>query len=279
MTTIIDGKAHANRIFDEVKCRIQNISGQPPTLCVVLVGDDPASAIYVRRKEAACHAVGIQSRTQRYPSTITQDELLSHIQDVNNDSSVHGILIQMPLPSSICTNTILRAVHPLKDVDGLHPHNLGQLFAHTPTLVPCTPKGCLSLIKSVTDISGKHAVVVGRSLLVGRPMASLLLQNDATVTMAHRYTQHLQAITQQADILVVATGQPSFITRDHIKPGSVVIDVGITRLENKIVGDVDFDAVQDLCSAITPVPGGVGPMTVASLMENVWLAYEMQGLL
>ena len=279
MPHIIDGKKHADTILCDVQKRIEKYS-TPPTLCVILVGDDPASHVYVGHKERACHRVGITSRTVRLDASTTQDALINTIKNMNADASIHGILVQMPLPDSICATTVIDAITPEKDVDGLHSHNMGQLFAHTPTLVPCTPKGCLRLIEAHTDIAGKHAVVVGRSVLVGRPMAALLLRHHATVTIAHRHTRDLSTITQQADILVVAVGKPHFITRHYIKPGAVVIDVGITRVAHdggsRLVGDVDFDNVHDLCAAITPVPGGVGPMTVASLMENVVYAYDVQ---
>lgn len=261
--------------------KVKFYKNNPPNLCVVLVGDDPASHVYVKHKERACAQVGIRSYTLRLPASITQDALTQHIQKLNQDRDIHGILVQMPLPEHISSTTIIESIDPRKDVDGLHSHNLGKMFAHTPGLIPCTPKGCLHLIQQHTNIKGKHAVVVGRSILVGRPMASLLLRHHATVTVAHRYTQNLAQITQSADILVVAVGKPNLITRRHIKPGAIVIDVGITRVDTlnektQVTGDVDFDDVKDLCRAITPVPGGVGPMTVASLMENVLMAYEMQ---
>ncbi len=247
---------------------------------MILVGNSPASEIYVAHKQRACALVGVESRLYHLPDNVTQEQLLKTIYALNKDTAIHGILVQMPLPPHIHAWDVLQAVNPLKDVDGLHQDNLGLLFASEPRFIPCTPKGCLAILSRITDIKGKSVTVVGRSILVGRPMAALLLKNNATVTTAHRHTVDLVTVTRNADILVVAAGKPGLITKNHVKPGAIILDVGINRMtdhegRDKIVGDVIFDEVAPLCQYITPVPGGIGPMTVASLMDNVVKAAKM----
>ncbi len=284
---IIDGKKIAENLRQVIAQEILTLNIKP-SLHVILVGDHPASQIYVNNKQKACGEVGITSTVHKMPESTTEAAVLSLIQKLNMDDAVHGILLQLPLPDHINKNNLLNAISPLKDVDGLSPYNLGQLFANSPNLVPCTPKGCMHLIASTgTNVSGKTAVVVGRSVLVGRPMAALLTNADATVTVAHSKTTDLKEICKSADILVVAAGSPKLIDAEYIKDGAVVIDVGINRIfsaganedaKTTIVGDVDFESVQNNnknCQ-ITPVPGGVGPMTVASLLQNTVEAMKLQ---
>lgn len=273
---IIQGKSIAESILESLKSKID--PSHPPTLAVILVGEDPASSIYVQHKQKACQTTGIVSKLIRLPASITEKELLSHIQDLNLDPTVHGILVQMPLPASIDPSTILEHIDPRKDVDGFHPYNLGRLAQRRPLLRPCTPYGIMKLLEhSGINPQGKNAVVVGASNIVGRPMSLELLMVGATVTTCHRFTQDLQAEVARADILVVAVGRPGTIPGDWVKPGAVVIDVGMNRLENgQLVGDVDFDTAVKRASFITPVPRGVGPMTVAMLMVNTLQAFELQ---
>ncbi len=246
-----------------------------PGLAVILVGDDPASQIYVRNKEKAAAEVGVRSGVYRLPATATQDQVLATIRELNADAAIHGILVQSPVPRHLSFEALVAAIDPAKDVDGFHPINLGRLVRGQPCTVACTPKGVMTMLRRYgIDPSGKHAVVVGRSTVVGKPMSLLLLEADATVTVCHRYTEDLAHHTRQADILVVAVGRPGLITADMVKPGAAVIDVGITRVEGGIAGDVDFAAVREVAGWITPVPGGVGPMTVAMLMENAIEAAE-----
>ncbi len=287
--TILDGKAIAAQIEGELAEQIADFvqnNGHEPTLAAVLVGDDPASGIYVKNKRAACERVGIDSRMHQLPATTTEDELLELIADLNNDDEVHGILVQLPLPKQIREQKILDAVHPLKDVDCFHPENVGLLVQGRPRYLPCTPHGCLQILqRSGISVAGKHAVVVGRSEIVGKPVAALLAAKEshlgpnacnATVTLCHSRTTDLAAICRQADVLVAAIGRPKFVTGEMIKPGAVVIDVGINRTESGLAGDVDFAAASQIASAITPVPRGVGPMTIVMLLSNTLAAARAQ---
>ena len=287
--TILDGKTLAAQIESELAEQvaefIQN-NAHEPTLAAVLVGDDPASSIYVKNKRAACERVGIESRLHRLNASTAEEELLELIADLNNDDDVHGILVQLPLPTQIRDQKVLDAVHPLKDVDCFHPENVGLLVQGRPRYLPCTPHGCMQILhRSGISVSGKHAVVVGRSEIVGKPVATLLAAKEshlgpaacnATVTLCHSRTKDLAAICRQADILVAAIGRPKFITGEMIKPGAAVIDVGINRTESGVVGDVDFAAAKEVAGAITPVPRGVGPMTIVMLMHNTLAAARAQ---
>jgi methylenetetrahydrofolate dehydrogenase (NADP+)/methenyltetrahydrofolate cyclohydrolase len=277
LARLIDGRAHARAIRDELKRAVERQSNQrPPGITVVQVGDDPASTVYVRGKQRAAEEVGFTSSIQHL-HTITQEQLHQCIATIAADQSIDGILLQLPLPDDLDPDWALEQIPPHKDVDGLHPYNAGRLAQGNPTFVPATPLGVLELLRREhIDPTGKHAVIVGRSRLVGRPLALLLLQNHATVTIAHSKTPDLGAITKAADILIAATGQRGLITGDHVKPGAVVIDVGITRdpQTNKLTGDVDRPSVEAIASALTPVPGGVGPMTIAMLLLNTYRAYR-----
>lgn len=280
---IIDGKAVAARMTAEVAtdaAAFQHSSGIVPHLAAVLVGDDPASAVYVRNKQRACEKAGLKSSLHRLPIDTTEAQLLDLVEDLNADSTVHGILVQLPLPKHIREQVILDAVIANKDVDCFHPHNVGLLVQGRPRFLPCTPAGCQRLLAEYNiPTAGAHAVVIGRSEIVGKPMAMLLVQRgavaDATVTICHSRTKDLAAIVRQADIVIAAIGKARFVTADMIKPGAVVIDVGINRDGDKLVGDVDFDAVSQVASAITPVPGGVGPMTIATLLRNTLTAAQL----
>lgn len=268
MTIIINGKTIAQDLKEDIKKRL---IGKRPGLAVILVGNHLPSLIYVANKQKACEEVGIESYLIRLDETITQQELHKHITTLNDDPKIHSILLQLPLPSHLNAFKALEKINPKKDVDGLHPHNLGLLLHNKGRLIPCTPLGCLKLIQSVeSSLKGLHCVVLGRSILVGKPMSLLLTQHDATVTLAHSHTKHLKDICKQADILVVAIGKPAFITKDFVNPNAIVIDVGINRVDEKIVGDVDFKDVSPSVKAITPVPGGVGPMTIACLLWNTY---------
>ncbi|MEO1781578.1 bifunctional protein FolD [Enterococcus diestrammenae] len=266
----IDGKQLANLLQEQMKEEVALLkeSGLTPGLVVLLVGEDSASQVYVRNKDLAAARIGIVSKVERYPETITEAELLAEIDKYNADPQFHGILVQLPLPKHIDENKVLLAIDPNKDVDGFHPLNLGALFAGHPTMIPCTPYGIIKMFEHYDiDLEGKNAVVIGRSNIVGKPMAQLLLQKNATVTMAHSKTKNLAALCRQADILVVAIGRGHFVTKDFVKPGAVVIDVGMNRNEaGKLIGDVAYDEVAPVASYITPVPGGVGPMTITMLM-------------
>jgi methylenetetrahydrofolate dehydrogenase (NADP+)/methenyltetrahydrofolate cyclohydrolase len=270
---ILDGKKISARRLEILKEQIDE-SGCYPRLATVILGDDPASRMYVRMKHRACEQVGIGSIGVELSADVTTQEVLDHITRLNADPVISGILVQLPLPEQVDTQCVIEAVSPEKDVDGFHPLNLGYLFSGRPRYVPCTPGGIMTLLKQYDiDIAGKRAVVVGRSIDVGRPMAALLLNADATVTICHSKTRNLAAELQNADILVSAVGRAGFITADMVREGAVVIDVGINQdSEGKLCGDVDFEAVKDIAAAITPVPGGVGPMTIATLMENTYLA-------
>jgi len=273
MGNIIDGNKIAQEIRNEVRLKtleLRRQTGIIPGLAVILVGDDPASQVYVGRKAKACAEVGFLSREYKLPAETEEKKLLKIIKKLNKDDQIHGILVQLPLPGHISTENIIAAIDPDKDVDGFHPYNVGGLMTGTPLFVPCTPRGIMELIaRSGIDLKGKEAVVVGRSNIVGKPMAMLLLAQHATVTMCHSRTGDLPAVTRRADVLSAAVGKPHMIKADMVKEGAVVIDVGVNRLENgKLAGDVAFDDVAPKASFITPVPGGVGPMTIAMLMRN-----------
>ena len=274
---IIDGKSIAKELRESLAPRVAALKEQgiTPGLTVIVVGDDPASAIYVRNKERACVKLGMNSQVLRFLAETTQEEILNTVRLLNQDDSVHGILVQLPLPRHIDEQAVLRAIDPDKDVDGFHAMNAGRLMNGEPGFVACTPKGVMRLLEvSGVELDGKNAVVVGRSNIVGKPMALLLLQKNCTVTIAHSHTKDLAAVTRSADILVVAVGRAGFITGDMIKPGAAVMDVGINRVDGKVVGDVDFESAKEVASCITPVPGGVGAMTIAMLMENTVEAAE-----
>lgn len=281
---ILDGKALAERIQVELKERVQALQpqmGRLPGLAVVMVGDNPASAAYVRNKERACTKVGIASFGQHFSANTTQVELQQVIEALNQEWRVDGILVQLPLPKHLDAVTLLHQIDPDKDADGLHPVNLGRLVRGEPGLRSCTPAGVMRLLQEYQiQLKGKQVVVVGRSILVGKPLALMLLEADATVTIAHSRSQDLPAITKSADILVSAVGRPALITAEMVKPGAVVIDVGINRTEDdkgsRLVGDVEFESVQQVAEFITPVPGGIGPMTVAMLLQNTVLSYSQQ---
>jgi methylenetetrahydrofolate dehydrogenase (NADP+) / methenyltetrahydrofolate cyclohydrolase len=271
---IIDGKAIALKLRGEVKLEIAS-RGITPGLAVVLVGEDPASSVYVASKEKACLEVGIASFPHKLPSDTSEKMLLALINTLNNDVKVNGILVQLPLPKHINETTILQAIDPKKDVDGFHPVNQGLLMSGAKGLVPCTPLGCIIMLKQVLgSLAGKNAIVIGRSNIVGKPVALLLLNESATVTIAHSKTQNLESLVKQADIVVAAVGRPLMVKGSWLKPGCVVIDVGINRVNGKLVGDVDFHEAVAVASHITPVPGGVGPMTIACLMKNTLNAYN-----
>jgi methylenetetrahydrofolate dehydrogenase (NADP+)/methenyltetrahydrofolate cyclohydrolase len=280
---IIDGKAIAAKIRGEIAAQVADFRGQTqcvPHLAAILVGDDPASAVYVRGKQRACEKAGLKSTLHRLPATTSEAELLNLVRQCNHDPDVHGILVQLPLPKQINPQRILDTVSPLKDVDAFHPENVGRIVQGRPRFLPCTPHGVQRLlIETGTMISGAEVVVLGRSEIVGKPMALMLLQKgpaaDATVTVCHSRTRDLPQVTRRADILIAAIGSPHFVTAEMVKPGAVVIDVGINRVGEKLVGDVDFDAVRQVASAITPVPGGVGPMTIAMLLVNTLTAARL----
>lgn len=272
MAQLIDGKKIATQIKEELKGKVAALkaAGTEVTLAVIQVGNDPASSVYVGNKKKACEYIGIRSLAYELSEETTEIELLELIEELNERKDVNGILVQLPLPKHIDEEKILNTISPLKDVDGFHPQNVGALCIGQPGFVSCTPAGIIQLLKrSGIEISGKECVVIGRSNIVGKPMALLLLRENGTVTITHSRTRDLKEVTRRADILVVAIGKPKMITADYVKEGAVVIDVGIHRNENnKLCGDVDFESVEPLCSAITPVPGGVGPMTIAMLMNN-----------
>ena len=274
---IIDGKSIALAVRQGLEPRVEALKakGITPGLTVVVVGDDPASAIYVRNKERASQKLGMNGTVLRLPEETTQEELLDVVRKLNADDSIHGILVQLPLPKHIDEHAILREIDPDKDVDGFHAMNAGRLLNGEKGFVACTPKGVMRLLETTgVDLNGKNAVVVGRSNIVGKPMALLLLQKNCTVTIAHSRTRNLADVTRAADILVVAVGRAGMITGDMIKPGAVVMDVGINRVDGKVVGDVDFESAKEVASFITPMPGGVGAMTIAMLMENTVEAAE-----
>jgi len=290
---ILDGKLFANEIQNEVKAEVEKMrkEGKIPGLGVVLVGNDPASQVYVKNKSEACANVGIFAETIRLPQDTTEEKLLEKIDELNKDNRFHGILVQLPLPKQIDEKRILERISPLKDVDGFHPLNVGRLTQGIPYLVPCTPAGIMEIFRRKNiELKGKEAVVIGRSDIVGKPMALLLLHSHATVTICHSRTLDLPSVSRRADILVVAIGKPEFVTAEYVKKGAVVIDVGINRVklkepiigkdgklkDSKLVGDVKFDEVKEIAGAITPVPGGVGPLTIAMLLLNTIKAAKTQ---
>lgn len=276
MTILINGRLEADQIKNQIKIERESLRLRPG-LAVILIGDNDASHIYVKHKQKACESVGFHSHLHALPKETTENEVLDLIATLNKDSAIHGILLQLPLPAHLDKTTLIEAIHPFKDVDGLHSVNAGRLATGNPLLVPCTPQGCLHLIKTVEpNLAGKDTLVIGCSNLVGKPMFQLLLEEDCTVTVAHLLTQDLPSICRRADIVVSATGSPHLVKKGWIKPGAIVIDVGITRQGTTIVGDVDTDAVATMAKAITPVPGGVGPMTVAYLLKNTLKAAILQ---
>lgn len=272
MAQLIDGKKISQEIKDEVKAKVEMAgkAGKKVALAVIQVGNDPASSVYVGNKKKACAYCGIESLSYELPEDTTQEKLLELIEELNQNEECNGILVQLPLPKHIDEDRIIKAISPKKDVDGFHPQSVGALCIGQPGFVSCTPAGIIQLLKrSGISIDGKNCVVIGRSNIVGKPMALLLLRENGTVTVCHSHTKDLKEITKKADILIVAIGKPKMIDASYVKEGAVVIDVGIHRMENKkLCGDVDFDSVEKIASAITPVPGGVGPMTIAMLMVN-----------
>ena len=281
MAVIIDGKLVSQTIRGNIKEEVASLKaeyGITPGLAVVLVGDDPASAVYVRNKHKACLDAGIESFVITMPADTKESELLAKIDELNADNKVNGILVQLPLPKHICEDNVINRISPEKDVDAFHPANVGKILIGNYDFLPCTPAGIMDMLAYYNiDIEGKVCVVLGRSNIVGKPMALLLLGKNGTVTVCHSRTKNLTEITKRADILVVAIGKPEFVTADMVKPGAVVIDVGINRLDSgKLVGDVKFDEVSKISSAITPVPGGVGPMTITTLLKNTITAAKKQ---
>lgn len=272
MAKIIDGKEISMQIKNELKEEAEALKaqGKEATLAVIQVGADPASTVYVRNKKKGCEYIGIRSLSYELPEETTQEELLSLVEELNQRADVNGILVQLPLPDHLDEDAVIRTISPFKDVDGFHPQSVGALCIGQKGFVSCTPAGIIQLLKrSGIEIAGKECVILGRSNIVGKPMSLLMLRENATVTVAHSRTKNLKEVCKRADILIVAVGRPKMITEEYVKEGAVVIDVGINRDENnKLCGDVDFDAVAPVCEAITPVPGGVGPMTIAMLMEN-----------
>ncbi|CAA6818692.1 MAG: Methylenetetrahydrofolate dehydrogenase (NADP+) (EC / Methenyltetrahydrofolate cyclohydrolase (EC [uncultured Sulfurovum sp.] len=276
---LIDGKSLSKKVQDAVKSDIEILKaeqGMVPGLAVVIVGDDPASHAYVGMKEKACKNVGVYSIAHKMPDTITQDEIIEIITMMNNNPHIHGILVQLPLPPHIDTTKILEVINPRKDVDGFHAYNVGRMVSNLESFVACTPLGVMKMFEEYNiELEGKDVVVVGASNIVGKPMASLLLNANATVTVTHIYTKDLKAHTSKADIVIVGVGVPNLIKEEMIKEGAIVIDIGINRLEDgRLVGDVDFDAVSKKCSYITPVPGGVGPMTIGMLLQNTLISAQ-----
>jgi methylenetetrahydrofolate dehydrogenase (NADP+)/methenyltetrahydrofolate cyclohydrolase len=283
--TLIDGKAIAQEIQAEITLAVAQFreqTGVTPCLAAVLVGENPASEVYVRNKQRGCHKVGMESQLHRLPAESSTDALLALVERLNQDPLVHGILVQLPLPKGMDETRVLHAVNPLKDVDAFHPENVGRIVQNRPRFLPCTPHGIQELlIRSKVAIAGAHVVVLGRSDIVGKPIAIMLMQRgagaDATVTVCHSRTRHLKEITRQGDILVVAIGQARLVTADMVKPGAAVIDVGINRVDGALVGDVDFASVREVAGCITPVPGGVGPLTITMLLQNTLHAARLQG--
>ena len=280
---LLEGKVFAAKLKEEAGKKAQELKakyGITPGLAVIIVGENPASQVYVRNKHKACTELGFYSEGVELPATTTREELLAEIQRLNNDEKIHGILVQLPLPKELqpYESEVLEAINPLKDVDGFHPVNVGRLVTGQKALVPCTPHGCLRMLElAVIPVEGANAVIIGRSNIVGKPMFHLLLGKNATVTICHSRTKNLAEITRQADILVAAVGKAGFVTADMVKPGAAVIDVGINRIApKKLVGDVDFEAVKEVAGAITPVPGGVGLLTIAMLMQNTVEAARLQ---
>ena len=277
MTTLLDGKKTAEKIIENIKNNTCTCN-EKPKLAVILVGNNPASEVYVRNKQKKALQVGFESLVIPLPENISEDNLLEHIFILNEDININAILVQLPLPEHINQKRIIEAIDPIKDVDGFTSHNFGKLaLGYEPYAVPCTPKGIIRLLKEYNiEISGKNVVVIGRSNIVGKPVALLLQKENATITITHSKTKNLEEYTKKADIVIAAIGKPHFITSDFIKDGAIVIDVGINRTENGLVGDVDFENVSKKASFITPVPGGIGPMTIAMLMENTYELYKLQ---
>jgi methylenetetrahydrofolate dehydrogenase (NADP+)/methenyltetrahydrofolate cyclohydrolase len=275
---IIDGKMVASKIKENIAAEVKTLkqkTGKTPGLAVILVGNDPASAVYVRNKNKTCENLGFHSFENILPADTSESKLLGLIHELNIDDRVNGILVQLPLPDQISSNKILEAINPKKDVDGFHLENVGRLVTGNSTFKPCTPAGIIQLLDYYeVKIEGKHAVILGRSNIVGKPISLLLLERNATVTICHSKTQHLSVITKSADILIAAIGKPNFVTEDMIKDDTIVIDVGINRVDNKLIGDVDYQSVSKKASLITPVPGGVGPMTIAMLMANTLQSFK-----
>jgi methylenetetrahydrofolate dehydrogenase (NADP+)/methenyltetrahydrofolate cyclohydrolase len=275
---IIDGIKLSQQLRAEITLRVQALKarGVTPGLAVILVGDSPASQVYVRNKVKGCHDCGFHSVLEKYDATLSEAELLARIAALNNDPTIHGILVQLPVPAHIDASKVIEAISPAKDVDGFHIASAGSLMTGMPGFLPCTPYGCMKMLESIGyDLRGKHAVVIGRSNIVGKPMALMLLQKNATVTICHSATQNLKDLTLQADVIVAAVGKRHVLTKDMVKPGAVVLDVGMNRNdEGKLCGDVDFEGVRQVASAITPVPGGVGPMTITMLLVNTLEAAE-----
>ena len=283
MAEIINGKLVSEKLRSEIKNEVtefKNETGRAPGLAVVVVGSDPASAVYVRNKHKACLDVGIQSYQIEFPTATTEDELLTKIDELNLDKNVDGILVQLPLPKHISEEKVINKILPTKDVDAFHPINVGKITIGNYSFLPCTPAGIISLLDHYSvEISGKRCVVIGRSNIVGKPMALLLTERNGTVTLCHSKTQNLKAICREADIIVVAIGRAGFLKADMVKPGAVIIDVGINRNdEGKLCGDVAFDEVEKVASMITPVPGGVGPMTITTLLKNTLIAAKMNNI-
>jgi methylenetetrahydrofolate dehydrogenase (NADP+)/methenyltetrahydrofolate cyclohydrolase len=280
MANIIDGKAHAAAIKKEVTAEAAQFymnNKVIPHLVVLIVGEDPASEVYVRNKHKACEDVGFKSTILRHPADETEENLLMAIEGLNNNPDVHGILVQLPLPKHLNEEKILLAIDPKKDVDSFHPYNVGKLMIGNYDFAPCTPAGIMEMLKrEKIEVEGKECVVIGRSNIVGKPIAQFLMQANGTVTMCHSKTRNLSEVCRRADILVCAIGKPKFVTGDYIKPGAVVIDVGINRLDGKLCGDVDYEVAKDIASYITPVPGGCGPMTIAMLLKNTLKAAKLQ---
>lgn len=281
---LLDGKALASELQAELAVDVAEFienNGVSPTLAAVLVGEQPASEVYVRNKRQACERSGMESQLHRLPADTTTEAVLELVYTLNKDPAVHGILVQLPLPPQVDATRVLDGVHPLKDVDAFHPENVGRIVQGRPRFLPCTPQGVQQLLlRRGVSVAGRHVVVVGRSDIVGKPVANMFVQRgpgaDATVTVCHSRTHDLPAITRQADVLIVAIGQPQFITADMVRPGAVVIDIGINRTPHGLVGDVDFAAVKEVAGMITPVPGGVGPLTVAMLLRNTLIAARLQ---
>jgi len=275
---LIDGKKISGQIRNRLAEEVQELNkktGKTPGLATVLVGDDPASAVYVRNKNKICGELGFQSFEQKLSADTSEEQLLQLVGELNSNKNIHGILVQLPLPDQIDSEKILQAIDPKKDVDGFHPVNVGKLVVGNALLTPCTPTGIIELLDHYDiEISGKHAVIIGRSNIVGKPVSMLLLQRNATITICHSRTQDLEEVTRSADIIVAAVGRANFVTEEMVSEGTVVIDVGINRVDGKLTGDVDFEPVSKKASHITPVPGGVGPMTIALLMENTLKAFK-----
>jgi methylenetetrahydrofolate dehydrogenase (NADP+)/methenyltetrahydrofolate cyclohydrolase len=280
MALIMDGNATSKVVQAKILEDVEKLrsTGKRPGLAVILVGDDPASKVYVGRKKKACESLGFYSEEHRLPAATSEDELLKLIRTLNSKADIHGILVQLPLPSHLSSQKVIETIDPHKDVDGMHPFSLGKLVAGLPGLRSCTPAGVMVLLEHYgLPVAGKRAVVIGRSIMVGKPMAQLLLEANATVTICHSRTQNIGDVIREADIVVAAIGKPRFVKADMVKEGAVVVDVGINRMpDGKLVGDVDYDTVAPKASAITPVPGGVGPMTIALLMKNTYEAFLQQ---